>query len=541
MNSSQNIWSLEPYRLYHFRARSKFSTGLWSPWSSNVSSWTQEEAPAQALDVWFAPAPDFKSMKIYWKEAKMSISSGRIVEYKIKVYSRNLTVSANVSADVKSCSVPFCADCEVTVQARNSKGFSPPAKITTHQNKAEPLLDVRATAINSTIAISWTKPDTAATAYVVEWFPEGLMLEELKWVRLEQNYTRVVLTGLKQWECYEGAVYALYHESSVSRSRFEQVAALESVPEIGPEVKENVTGDKVIITWKELPRAQRRGCITGYTIYLENHKNNRTNRKLYSVRASEKTYVIKGLSPALYSLWMSASTAKGEGPANQKIKFYIVEDTQLSPLLMCVFAALMVLFPFFLWKSSAVKQRFRQFFSCLIPDVVPDPANSKWAKECTKDKGKMILQLPPGNAGLTDKEDETILVNVEEIFKQRCDTYIPTDVSSRLPSPTSLNPETELTTLLYPALTTYIKSFSHDSDSSDHTQASLDTSTTVGYISSHGPGNLDSQEEEEEPMHFFPSLNIFMEPLELGGKLTLDAVKIDCGDFFQNVYCDSEA
>lgn len=39
----QFISSLEPYRLYYFRARSRFSTGLWSQWSAQVSNWTQEE------------------------------------------------------------------------------------------------------------------------------------------------------------------------------------------------------------------------------------------------------------------------------------------------------------------------------------------------------------------------------------------------------------------------------------------------------------------------------------------------------------------
>lgn len=94
--------------------------------------------------------------------------------------------------------------------------------------------------------------------------------------------------------------------------------------------------------------------------------------------------------------------------------------------------------------------------------------------------------------------------------------------------------------MLYP-LTTYIKSFSHDSDSSDNTQTSLDTNITVDYISSHGPGNIDEEDQEDEyeeefvrMMDFFPSHNIFKEPLEFGRKLTLDAVKIDCIDFFQN-------
>lgn len=30
--------------------------------------------------------------------------------------------------------------------------------------------------------------------------------------------------------------------------------------------------------------------------------------------------------------------------------------------------------------------RFWMLFQCLMLDVVPDPANSKWAKECSQEK-----------------------------------------------------------------------------------------------------------------------------------------------------------
>ncbi|KAM4549445.1 interleukin-12 receptor subunit beta-2 isoform 1-T1 [Odontesthes bonariensis] len=527
-NSSQawSISSLEPYRLYQFRARSKFSTGLWSQWSSNISSWTQEEAPTLALDVWFAPASDSKSMRIYWKEANMTVSSGRISEYTVRVFGTNLSVIANVSADVRNYSVPLCADCEVTVWARNSKGLSPPNTMTTLRTKAKHLRDVQATSGHNNITISWRKPETAPAMYLLEWYPVGHMLEELRWVRLDKNVNGAVLTDIKPFECYEGAVYVFYNESSVSRTGFKRVAALESVPKIGPSVQEKVEAKKVTITWTKLPRGQRGGCITNYTIYLE---NNSGQSKEYSVQASESTYVIQDLPPAVYNLRMSASTAKGKGPRGQQIKFFIEEDTQLPFALVCVVAALMVLFLMCLCQSSVIKQRFWEFFQCLMLDVVPDPANSKWAKECTKDKGKMNLQLPSGNSTLTEKEEETILVDVEELFKKSSDT--PTVSSQLLPLP-SLSPETEL----YPTLTTYIKSFSHDSDSSDHTQTSLDT--TVDYISSNGPGIMDDEDQEEEEefadLHFFPSHNIFMETLEFGGKLTLDAVKIDCSGFFES-------
>lgn len=155
-------------------------------------------------------------------------------------------------------------------------------------------------------------------------------------------------------------------------------------------------------------------------------------------------------------------------------------------------------------------------------------------------QGKMKLQLQLSNSSVTKEEEkEPVLLDVEELPKQSCDICAPTDESLQLPPQTSLSPLTEPDVLLYP-LTTYIKSFSHDSDSSNHTQSSLDT--TFDYISSHKPGLMDEEDHEEEDdreefvdtLGFFPSHTIVMEPLEFGGKLTLDAVKIDFGDFFQN-------
>ncbi|XP_070765147.1 interleukin-12 receptor subunit beta-2 [Enoplosus armatus] len=530
------ISSLEPYTLYYFRARSKFSTGLWSQWSTNVSSWTQEEAPAKELDVWFAESAE--SLRVYWKDANISIARGKIIEYKVRVDSQNsgLVFTANIHADARNYTVPFCADCDVTVWACNSKGLSPPARITTHHTKAKPPHDVQVTADNHTI--SWRMAETAPlhAGYVVEWYPEGHKLEELRWLRLGRNDNHTVITGLKPFECYEGAVYVFYNESSVSRKRFTGVTTSESAPAAGPSVQEKVEGNKVIVTWTDIPRGQHGGCITKYTIYLEASSR---DLQTYSVSASERWHVIEGMSPAVYSLWMTASTATGgEGPAGQKVKFFIKEETQLS-LLVCVVVSLVVLSLLCLCQSSAVKRRFCVVFNCLMLDVVPDPANSKWAKACTQEKGKMNLQLQPSNSSVTEEEEEPILVDVEELPKQSSDICTPTNVSSQLPPQTGPSPLTEPSTVLYPP-TAYIKSFSHDSDSSDHTQTSLDTNTTVDYISTHGLGNMDEEEEEEEEAEFVETLgffsghNIFTESLGFGGKLTLDAVKIDFNDFFQN-------
>lgn len=53
------------------------------------------------------------------------------------------------------------------------------------------------TADNHSVTISWRKHDTAPlhSAYVLEWYPEGHKLEELRWIRLGRKDNHAVITG----------------------------------------------------------------------------------------------------------------------------------------------------------------------------------------------------------------------------------------------------------------------------------------------------------------------------------------------------------
>ncbi|KAL6107455.1 il12rb2 [Pungitius sinensis] len=517
-----SVSSLEPFTFYQFRARSRLS--LWSQWSATVSSRTQEEAPAKELDVWFAEAAsDFKSLRVYWKPLSASSARGRILAYTLSVKSRKCGIIfiSNVSADVSNNVVKFCEGCEVSVWAINSKGTSPPATITAPHSEVNPQevlppQDLNVTATNHSVCISWRRPDSSPlhAAYVVEWYREDKM-EELQWVRLGRDDNHTVLTGLKPFECYVGAVHVVYNQSSVSSRRFTGVSNGTSAPSAAPSVQETVEGNRVTVTWTEPPRSEWGGCLTIYTIYLE---MNSTRLPPVSVSAVQRTFIFRNLSPAKYRLWMTASTAGGEGRAGRKVNFSIQQESQLSPLVLCAVVGPVLMVLVCLYHSSAVKQRFRVFFQCLVLDVVPDPANSQWAKDSLQGKGSMNLQLQISNSGVTEEEEEPNLVDVEELL---------------LPPPPLSCTEREL---LHPQ-TNYIKSFSHDSDSSVHTQTSLDS--TADYISSHGPGHMEEEEEEEEEdqepfggmLGFFPSDDLLTQPMEFGGKLTLKAVRIDCSDF----------
>lgn len=175
------------------------------------------------------------------------MSRGKLTQYTVRVYSQHSGIDTwmNISADLNSCLVPFCADCEVTVWSHNSKGASPPARVPTHHGKgskftfvaffhpvkktnyyevileslcvfewyspasmnSHPTGDLQLefeTLSNHSVSISWRKYETAThqAGFVVEWYPEGHKPDELSWVRLGRNDSSAVLEGGKresQW------------------------------------------------------------------------------------------------------------------------------------------------------------------------------------------------------------------------------------------------------------------------------------------------------------------------------------------------------
>lgn len=122
------------------------------------------------------------------------------------------------------------------------------------------------------------------------------------------------------------------------------------VPGAVPSILETVNGNKVEVSWMEVPRGQRGGCITRYTIHLESNNGDRQDCENHlsvqqlsscflfvastktmhmyvsvSIPASKRTYMIKDLPQATYRLWVTASTDIGEGPVGPRsqVKFFI--------------------------------------------------------------------------------------------------------------------------------------------------------------------------------------------------------------------------
>lgn len=155
----------------------------------------------------------------------------------------------------------------------------------------------------------------------------------------------------------------------------------------------------------------------------------------------------------------------------------------------------------------------------------------------------MKLQLQLSNCSITEEEEEEedpIVTDVEELPKQGSKGDSSPEATVHILAGTHQGCGTKPEASLYP-VTTYIKSFSHNSDSSSNTETSGETGTTADYISSHGPGHMEEEylEEDEDEDNFgftldFSSHGMAFKGLQIGGKLTLDAVKVKCSNCFES-------
>ncbi|XP_061539111.1 interleukin-12 receptor subunit beta-2 isoform X5 [Phycodurus eques] len=426
-----------------------------------------------------------------------------------------------------------CQGCHVTVSALNSKGMSPPANITAYHTKALAQLDVQVKADEHGVALWWRQAEraTAPTAHVVEWYPDGLKLQELHWLRLNGEARQAVIKGLNASECYEVAVYVLHSEGLMTTRSFRLLNISQSVPKVGPSVQHEVDFNRVAVTWRELPRAQRGGCITEYTIYLEDATG---SVQQYSVQAAKRKFFLEDLPPGAHSLWVTAWTAQGESPVAQKVKILIraADGIPVLPLVLCLLLSAAALLLLCVCQIAAVKRRVWLLFQRFMLQVVPDPANSKWAKECTQGKGEIKLQPQASEVVPTEEVEPiiSIITDMEEVSNHNTVEAVSSPAGPSTPR--------------WP-LTTYIKG---DSNGSEQTQASLDSSATnVDYLSTGcqerrlamEEEDLDEEGEEEEFAQILtplPNCSMFTEPVgpQIIGNLTLDAVRIDCSGIFEN-------
>ncbi|XP_067315993.1 interleukin-12 receptor subunit beta-2 [Pseudorasbora parva] len=505
-----NISELQPAIMYKFHIRRKINltVGLWSDWSKEMEEKTKEEAPDKMLDVWYLQEPERsqsenKCFRIFWKELNISDAKGKIQRYDISIVTKRNSIVYPPSRNMSIC----CSHCSVSVSAVNSMGQSPHKIINLRSPVHSGFLQQPQLSNNHSVDLSWQKPDIAdhTSEYVVHWYPVG-DIEGIQWIRVQGTTAKI--TGLQPLKCYYSAVTVLSSPDLIMSS-IRRIATSESAPDQGP-APEPVwkKTESMQVKWSEIPEKNIRGCLKNYTIYLIDKLKGHI--KNYSVDYPKRQFIISKLSPGqCYNLWVTAWTDAGEGPRGSDLPFCTPSDIEnlLSIVILAGGAVLLAcLFLLCICQFSTVQKRFLNCCQCLLPAVIPDPANSKCAKTYTDDQGEMTFYIHKFDSSMSEEPENVV---VEEV-----------------PAYPSFN-------------CTYIKSLSQESSASDSTQITRTTDYTEDYISTHGAISGGEEEEDEEEgtgldeFEFFPSTHSpFLEPLVLpGGKLTLDVVKIDCSEF----------
>ncbi|XP_076196083.1 interleukin-12 receptor subunit beta-2 [Aptenodytes patagonicus] len=431
-----SLYGLEPHTAYEFQVSCKIhpERGLWSNWRAYQTR-TPEAVPTGLLDIWYRQQDvdsQRQNISLFWKALSKSEARGRILRYTVtfEALDRRSPLAgeaAYLTTQTSYARVMPRVDYKIMVTAENSRGKSPPTSIVTDLGIQDlpPPQKVSAVAMgNSSILISW-KPPVRSTAsisgYIVEWADtqRNTRLEpHPAWVKLPaSNLSTVIAEHIKDNVCYQISVFALYWD------RAGQVAAVRGytrakAPSAGPQMYTTPWANGILVSWEEIPAHQQMGCITGYHIYLQK-KDREEAPEVYTISnvTAQHSLYITNLQPSEhYALWMTASTAAGEGPwGNSELVCLESAGDWMTVVLTCSF----FIFSACICSVPPARKVLKSLLSALMPQwqskAIPDPANATWAKNYMSMKAELNL---PSSLFLhsTSSFEEPETTEVEEAF-----------------------------------------------------------------------------------------------------------------------------
>ncbi|XP_067416619.1 interleukin-27 receptor subunit alpha isoform X3 [Emydura macquarii macquarii] len=336
--SSYEFSSLEPFTAYEVQARCipNDRKGVWSNWSPSLAFQTPEAAPVGLVDVWRAashPGSGEPSLLLLWKPLDPRAARGVIRSYSITLRAGSDGTDSRLESPCCRASLPSSTT-HVWISANNHVGRTQPANLSWEQQDLPAPEGIRAAAEQGqALRVTWEPGkdprEGEAPEYLVEWVKEcsGSKAASLSWVRRPAGARSALLTGdFRPQVPYQVRVYGLYPQG-FGASAPVRAYAQEGVPSAGPRGLQDRSVSKIasIISWEEIPLAQRNGHITHYTLYLETPTG---SRQTYGpIAATETSYNLSDLEPGTsYQLWMTGSTSAGEGNASSIHLFHMPDS-----------------------------------------------------------------------------------------------------------------------------------------------------------------------------------------------------------------------
>uniref|UniRef100_A0A8C4VXJ4 Interleukin 12 receptor subunit beta 2 n=1 Tax=Gopherus evgoodei TaxID=1825980 RepID=A0A8C4VXJ4_9SAUR len=476
-----------------------------------------------------------------------SEARGKILHYTLTFQALNQksprTTDVNITTQTHFTRILPKVDYNIMVYAHNSKGNSSPTSIITDLS----ILGKHLYCLSYKkyrIFVIWAPPSESAAfnGYIMEWAKTCSPEPHLNWIKFPASNLSTIISGnctVKKWIL-------------LPIRKFCKILYF-AAPSAGPQVYTAVKGDGVWVSWEEIPGHQQMGCIISYNIYLQKKNSEEVIHK----ETSRNSFLIKNLQHGVnYVLWMTASTMAGESPMGNEELFEAITFAGISN-------------HDFKCQHVPFVCRLCSLLSVLVPQwyrkAIPDPANSTWAKKYSSVENELNLDSNQFLSYFSSfEEPETI--EVEEVFIKRepvafKDIPIFNNIknseghgwqtienSFEKQESTEKNSEYKL---LAPSTPDdgdnykchlpylYKKVVLEETEQIQTVSKYLTnplTDMTVNYLPSNilspiTDTNEESNEFECKSFSIFPTTSLLMPMFSCGGKLTLDAVKIDCNSF----------
>ncbi|XP_029142859.1 interleukin-12 receptor subunit beta-2 [Protobothrops mucrosquamatus] len=564
-----DLHGLQPKIKYEFQVscRLLLERGLWSDWSPAFQT---EAVPFEPVDVWYLKkevSSKMQNITLFWKSVNVSETISKNFCYQVIFQNLNQMPPRNAEMSMTTHTafshISLKVDYNISLNSKNSRGVSPSVYIATKLGITEllPPNQVSATFVDERIVVKWKAPSAPSSfinGYVVEWvevpqdYPRN---SSPTWFKIPVSNSTVIKENLKPNICYHISVFALY-QARAGKAAVTTENISSKAPLTGPQiVNVAVKNGSILVSWREVPEHQRMGCITSYKIYLQ--------KQFFSVppdvheisKPAPQPFRIKNIEAgASYVIWMTASTNAGESPKGNEELIYIKTDgfKDVSDRVPIVAIFIIIGLSVFICCVPIVRQKIFSLFSALVFGWYPDPANSTWAKEFTSTKDESSSNSTEFLSNPVRSEDPETLQIKEALIKRQCLAFMDVHIfknteteglSMRTSNCNSLTTNIKDNTGNHQLPSLYKKFIPADPNESQVFSECLVNpleDATVDYLPTITPAIMTTEEDssgsELSSLPIFPITSFRRNSGFLGGKLTLDAIKMDCNFFTENPF-----
>uniref|UniRef100_A0A1A8SLZ3 Leukemia inhibitory factor receptor alpha a n=1 Tax=Nothobranchius rachovii TaxID=451742 RepID=A0A1A8SLZ3_9TELE len=376
---------LQPDEHYRIRIRcgSQRNFWKWGNWSQVLSFTTRAYVP-NPPDVWMWMNRDNTGM-VVWKPLTRQQSRGRMKSYNVTFWNLEEKLHTQV-VPADTYSVPFNLSqmvsfsddnkVEAKVVANNVDRFSEPSKVPLRLIDVEPLVFSRVVYSDGGFRLNWEHNASTTCSYLVEWYDALCMRDcAVDWIPLAAGSTNVSIESenFQPGVRYNFSLYSCPSDAPELIQRW-QGYMQELVPSSSCHLSVSQQKSDVILTWNEIPVADRRGYLQGYNVYMNNGFQLTLLANLSNL--GTRNYTVKGLPVGSYKFTVKAYTSAGEDSGTTvSIK---TEDT--DDLILEILASLGMVTLLLVIATVICFKKRKWVKNAFYPDIPEPKLPSDWSR-----------------------------------------------------------------------------------------------------------------------------------------------------------------